>query len=265
MTLETIDWSLLGTEPDSPGTRLGAAELVVLVGVTGVGKSTTLEALARRRPIRVLPDRRSLADRVILPAAQRLEGVRREPVTDRVERFRLTAVYRGRHPGGVAEALASIAVAPELLAGPPLIFDGLRGEDECRWAAHQIPGARFVSLDAPTAVRLERLLARRSAFDRVAAAAPEVDSVFDAVPGLEALVSAHELEAIVAASDGAGIDRGELARKAAILVAEARNYDPSAARRVLAELPSRRRLFVDTAAATPSQLAEAIATWLDNR
>ncbi len=62
----------------------------------------------RRLPCFVLPDRRDLADRVVIPAVQDELGLPRAPVRDRVERFRMTARYRESHPGGMAQR----AVAP---------------------------------------------------------------------------------------------------------------------------------------------------------
>lgn len=69
--------------------------LLVLVGLTGVGKSTLVEALGLPR----LPDRRELVDRYVLPRY----GA--EPPIPREERFRLTRRFREEFPGGVAEVL----------------------------------------------------------------------------------------------------------------------------------------------------------------
>ena len=77
-------------------TRLVDSDLYILVGVTGVGKTTALQAVGDRLELCVLPDRRSVADEVILPAAQALGGESPSPVAERVERFRLTA--RGVQP-----------------------------------------------------------------------------------------------------------------------------------------------------------------------
>lgn len=93
------------------------APLLVLVGLTGVGKSTLVEALGLPR----LPDRRELVDRFVLPRY----GA--EPPIPREERFRLTRRFREEFPGGVAEVLARGYVPPK----PLLLFDGLRGKG--RW------------------------------------------------------------------------------------------------------------------------------------
>lgn len=66
------------------------APLLVLVGLTGVGKSTLVEALGLPR----LPDRRELVDRYVLPRYGATPPLPRE------ERFRLTRRFREEFPGG---------------------------------------------------------------------------------------------------------------------------------------------------------------------
>ena len=139
---------------------------LVLCGLTGVGKTTTMATL---RPLldRVLdlPERRLLVDQVVADLYQA------DPAAlDRIERFALTARFRADHPGGVAEILSQIAVRRDLAASP-LMFDGLRGADEIRYAAKALPRARFAALLATDFMRLNRLLRRADAFDRVATAA----------------------------------------------------------------------------------------------
>src|SRR3546814_4831368 len=72
----------------------------------------------------VLPGRRALTDRLILPLMTGSAG----PVTDRVERFRLTAAFKERHPGGMGDLMAWLVLPPGLPPGP-LLFDGLRSEE----------------------------------------------------------------------------------------------------------------------------------------
>lgn len=243
--------------------------IVIVVGVTGVGKSTTLEHLARRLDCHVLPDRRELADRVVIPAVQDELGVPRAPVRDRLERFRLTARYRERNPGGMAHALSRWRIDPEAHAGH-LIFDGLRGTDEIQWAIAKFPRSRFLGLRAPEAMRLMRLLGRHQNFDfaevpsaKLATAGRGVESLTGAVPGLEAMVPRAELAAMLGSSALEGVALDEIARKAAILVEEARNYDPAATLRMLeAELGPWRHLIVNTGALGPEEVADRVARWL---
>lgn len=245
--------------------------LVVVVGVTGVGKSTTLERLLRRLRCVLLPDRRDLADRVVLPVVQDELGEARHPVRDRLERFRLTARYRERNPGGLAHALSRLRVDPAVLGGGPLVFDGLRGVEEIGWAIGHLPRTRFLALRAPEAVRLLRLLGRGKGFDvadvpltAMAAAGRDVESLVAAVPGLDTLMAPEELASLLRTPSLAGVPIEEIARKAAILVEEARNYDPVATLRMLdAELGPWRRLIVNTAVTGPDEVAEAVARWLE--
>jgi hypothetical protein len=243
--------------------------MVVVVGVTGVGKSTTIEHLTRRLPFFVLPDRRELADRVVIPAVQDELGLPRAPVRDRVERFRMTARYRERNPGGMAHALARLRVDPAALGGH-LIFDGLRGTDEIQWAIAHLPRSRFLGLRAPESVRLLRLLGRHQKFDfaevqsaALATAERDVDSLLRAVEGLDGVMSREELGALLSSSALEGVTLDEIASKAAILVEESRNYDPAATMKMLeAELGPWRLLIVNTAAHTPDEVADHVTRWL---
>jgi hypothetical protein len=258
-------------DSEAPAHWLPATELplLVVVGVTGVGKSTTIERLSHRMRCVLLPDRRDLADQVVFPTMQDELGRPRQPVRDRLERFRLTALYRERNPGGMAYALSRLRVDPAALGGQ-LVFDGLRGVDEVRWAIAHLPRTRFLALRAPEAVRLRRLLGRGEGFDAAElpgaaldTAGRDVASLVAAVPGLDALVPPEELAILLGSPALAGVAFDDIARKAAILVEEARNYDPAATLRALEdELGPWRRLIVNTAVSVPDDVADQIARWL---
>jgi hypothetical protein len=243
--------------------------ILIVVGVTGVGKSTTIAALARRLSCFVLPDRRDVADQVVFPAVQDELGEPHRPVRDRLQRFRLTARYRERNPGGLAHALSRLRVDPDVITGRQVVFDGLRGLDEIRWAIDHLPRTRFLGLRAPESVRLLRLLGRGEGFDYAAVGAPagggrDASSLIDAVPGLEEVVPAEELTALLASPALREAPLEEIAAKAAILVEEARNYDPAAALHALeAELGPWRRLILNTAVAGPEEVASQVARWLE--
>ncbi len=113
-----------GTQPAPSWQPVAACELLIFVGLTGVGKSTTIEHLLRRNPAMLLPNRRTLTDSLIIDYVQRRDALPRVPVTDRAERFALTRRYRELRPGGMADALADIYVDRDVLA-KPLFFDGL--------------------------------------------------------------------------------------------------------------------------------------------
>lgn len=245
-------------ERGAPGERpLADWPLTVLVGVTGVGKSTALHALKAARPgLRVLPDRREVTDAVMLwPLAGR-------PVTDREERFALTARYRETHPGGMAQALASLRADPAHW-GQEAVFDGLRGLDEVAYAAQHFPAWRFVALGAPDAVRVRRLLGRADTFDRVglegSRATGDLRDSLEALPGAAEVFSSSELEELAAL--GTAHAPGEVLGKVRIVLSERRHYDPAAAERHLRTLPPERALVLDTVALNPEQVAARVQAW----
>lgn len=241
--------------------------LVIVVGLTGVGKSTTLEALRAAVPgARLLPNRRVLTDALVIPEAQRLEGEPQQPVRDRLERFRLTARYRSAHPGGMAHTLERYLASEAPGAGdaPLALFDNLRGEDEVGYAVGAFADARFVALEAPAELRVLRLAGRRDAFDHVVsgetsqgAGQPALLSRLQRIEGLERLVDIPRLAAAAAGLDAAAVETG-----ARVVVEESLHYDPEAAWRRLEPLAERRRLRLDTGRLAPHQVARRLASWL---
>ncbi|WP_291429958.1 ATPase [Deinococcus sp.] len=236
--------------------RLSQLPLTVLVGLTGVGKSTALAALtAADAGVRVLPDRREVTDAVmILPLAG-------AAVRDREERFRLTAQYRQAHPGGMAQALGSL-LADTGHWGQTPVFDGLRGLDEVRFAAQSFPAWRFVALGAPDTVRVRRLLGRADAFDQVGGAQGGTtlrESLAD-LKGAAEVFTPQELDAL-AELPAQGFAPDDVLAKVKIVVSERRNYDPVAAEAFLRTLPPARALVLDTVALDPAGVARAVRTW----
>lgn len=233
--------------------RLGDLPLTVLVGVTGVGKSTALKAL-EREALRVLPDRREVTDAVmILPVAGR-------EVRDREERFRLTASYRESHPGGMAQALGSL-VADLRVWGKSPVFDGLRGLDEVQYAAQSFPTWRFVALGAPDVVRVQRLLGRGDGFDQVQTETKgDLRAALTELKGVDEVFSAAELDELAALATQ-GHRAQDVLAKVKIVVSERRNYDPLAAEAFVRTLPGDRALILDTVALSPEQVAEAVRVW----
>lgn len=257
MTASSLPGLRAGGPAPAPSERpLADLALTVLVGVTGVGKSTALGALHAARPgLRVLPDRREVTDAVmILPLAGR-------PVTDREERFALTARYREAHPGGMAQALGSL-LADTGVWGPSPVFDGLRGLDEVRYAAEAFPAWRFVALGAPDAVRVRRLLGRADRFDQVRAGegGDDLRAALAGLRGVEAVFATAELDAL-AALEQEGHAAPDILAKTKIVVSERRNYDPAAAEGFLRTLPPTRALVLDTVALNPEAVARAVQDW----
>ncbi|WP_237724778.1 AAA family ATPase [Deinococcus alpinitundrae] len=242
-------------QPARPPTAqlLSATPLIVLVGVTGVGKSTALAALSAEH-LRVLPDRREVTDAVMIgPLAGRA-------VSDRQERFALSARYREAHPGGMAQALGGLWAAPE--AGERLVFDGLRGLDEVQYAAGQCAGWRFVNLHAPDVLRVRRLLGRNDSFDQVqSSSGGDLARELAALPGAGQVFTPTEL-AELAALEAEGHPPADILAKTRIVLTEKLNYDPAAACTFLLTLPPERVLDLDTAALSPLEVARRIRSWL---
>lgn len=244
------------------------APLLILVGVTGVGKSTTLAALKEAGFVYLLlPDRRALTDDLIIARIQAEDGEPLRTVTDRGERFAYTRRYRERYGGGMAHALTSLrvdtAAAAAAIAGQQhLLFDGLRGADEVRYAAAHLPQARFLVLDAPDVVRVERLLTRRDAFDQIAATTQiDVANLFADLPGVDEFFTLAEQQHLLSLVVHGRASAEDLRAKLAIVVTERRNYDPAAAIAELTRLASARTLVVDTAQTPAKEVAQRVVAW----
>lgn len=242
--------------------------VTIIIGLTGVGKSTTLELLAAAgTTFTLLPNRRELADHIIIASLQQAAGLPLELVTDRVKRFEYTARYRAQHPGGMAHALSQLLIAPAQSA-PRLIFDGLRGLEEVQHAVAIFPQARFVVLDAPDMVRLTRLLKRGDAFDTTAlelnAGGQNLLAALLTLPDIEAVFAEPELRQIARLAHAAGIEDEAAVKKVKIIVEERRNYDPDAARVFLTRSQhSHPTLVIDTASHSVEAVARQIAAWLN--
>jgi hypothetical protein len=244
--------------------------LVIMVGLTGVGKSTVLELLPEQGlKFTLLPNRRDITDQIIIASLQAEAGQPVGPVTDRLERFEYTARYRDKFPGGMAHALSRLIINAAT-AQSLLIFDGLRGLNEVQHAVTYFPLARFVVLDAPDTVRLTRLLNRGDVFDvtssKIQADLPASQDLMAAlrdVPHVEAVFNEESLHQIAAGARLAQIPVGEVVQKISIIVKERRNYDSSTARVHLTQtLPPQQVLVIDTASHPARVVAEKIAHWL---
>ncbi len=241
-------------------------KLLFLLGLTGVGKSTAVSALqAFRGPVTLLPNRRALTDALIIPDVQREAGQPVQAVSDRVERFELTRRYRERYPGGMVHALSRYLEAhPQLGANPAslVVFDNLRGLDEARAGVKTFPDARFILLDAPPLVRLERLVGRNDRFDRVAPSRLENTTFAEklmALEGLEAVFDPYELARL----EARGVPEGELLKAVRIILEEARNYDVRAAAAYLREVKDAAGFLpLETAEMSTTEVQARIREWL---
>lgn len=245
--------------------RLADLPLVVVVGVTGVGKSTALSALGG---VNVLPDRRALTDALII--GPQLDGREELAALDREERFQLTGLYRHTHPGGMAEALGALC-ADEGRWPAPLLFDGLRGTDEVGYALERFPDWRFVSLFAPDEVRVRRLLGRRDRFDALAGsedrpavsrpAPPRLYGELEALNTDVGVFTPEELDRLARLPAEGYAPAGVIAATR-IVLSERRQYDPQAARALLAGHSAFKVLDLDTLALSPDAVAGRIRAWL---
>ena len=270
--------------------------VLILVGVTGVGKSTAVDALrARWGEISLLPNRRKIADLLVIPTVQGWDGDPPTTVTDRRRRFDYTGRYRQRHPGGLAHAFSRLVLQRRPAVpgrGAVTIFDGLRGADEVSFAVQSLPLARFAVLNAPDVVRVERLLQRQDAFDQVSensggqrpvpsgqrpvpsddtpdatrhcSSASDGGFRWEEVAEGQDLFTREEQDHLAALVSRGEVDGAELAAKIAIVAAERRNYDPHAAVEILRAAALDRTVVVDTTTHSPTEVAAKLERLLAN-
>lgn len=256
----------VGEPAPAPWRPLTHTPLWIIVGVTGVGKSTTLQNLTKQGfAYTLLPNRRVLTDQLIISYMQALAGQPVQPVTDRKLRFDYTRRYREQFSGGMSHALTQLWIHPATL-GENLIFDGLRGADEVGHAVQALPLARFIVLNAPDVVRVQRLLGRNDAFDQVGsgsttAAPPTHVASFAALglPEASALFNRAEEQRLLALVQPNGVTAEDLRAKLQIVIEERRNYDPAAAITVLQSQAPNRTLVIDTTQNSPSEVVANIS------
>lgn len=237
--------------------------ITFIVGQTGVGKSTTLDALADSgTTFELLPNRRALADTIIIPEMQlELNEVVQE-VHDRVERFRLTAAYREKYSTGMVHALAKYLEQNDIPEAN-LVFDNIRGLEECKGALALFPEARFIFLSAPPFVRLERMLGRSDAFDQVAATRLENTVFIENLQAIAGAKDAFDLYEVARFEASSGHSDEAILGAVKIISAEVQNYNAPAAANFLKEhLDSRRLLYLDTSQLSITEVKQSIQEWL---
>lgn len=256
----------IGSPAAAAWQSIRALPLLIFVGVTGVGKSTTLEHVMKAVASSLLPDRRLLTDDLIIAEMQQLDhqqtGAPLGPVKDRKLRFEYTRRYRELYPGGMAQALSQLLIDRRELSNL-LIFDGLRGDNEVRAAAELLPRARFVMLDAPDVVRVQRLLGRADAFDQIAAGASQSTQSlanFAALGVAEAgdLFTVREEHLLLSLARSGAVSAEDLRAKLQIVVEERRNYDPLTTRVALHHCAGERSLVIDTTQHNAKQVSKLV-------
>ena len=259
--MRVFDLAWLATAQVEHGFRpISTTSLIILVGVTGVGKTTTVNAMRDAGiSFDLLPNRRTLTDDLIIAHLQQMDGTPVERVTDRMARFAFTRRYRELYTGGMAHALAQLWVQND----QPLLFDGLRGVNEIEHAVAALPNANFLVLDAPHFVRLRRLLGRGDAFDAVGASSQTVSGNITqlselGVAGVDALFSAEQAAQLVQLVNSGQLAPDELTSKLKIVSAERANYDPAATIKTLQQLAPDRTWLFDTNKLSPEEIAQQV-------
>ena len=252
---------------------LADVDLTIFVGLTGVGKTTTLEAVADLGfTLTLLPNRRTLTDDLLIAELQLADGDPVSTVRDRAQRFAYTRRYREQYAGGMAHALAQLLLKRNVpttnvstidTVDVRYLFDGLRGVNEVTHAARLLPRARFVVLTASDFVRVQRLLGRNDQFDQVAVSDKQIEAV-DLLGEAASLFSAKEEEQLYALVQTGQVDPAELQAKLKIVQTERQNYDSDASIDALLSVAPQRTLVVDTAIYSPQQVAEQIVTFLQS-
>lgn len=261
---DTLAFSFDSIEIPESFLPLTQLPLLILVGLTGVGKSTVIDLLAKTLPFTLLPNRRELTDEIIIASLQKEAGEPIKPVADRLKRFEYTARYRAKYAGGMAQALAQVVVKASH-AGELFIFDGLRGLNEVQHGSATFPQARFIVLEAPDLVRLSRLLKRGDHFDIVQGHPEQIDQdlvgALQAVPEIELVFTLQQLSQIAQAVGDHPAE--DILKKVAIIVEERRNYDSRVARDYLVQsLPPRQLLVIDTTTMPPEEVVAQIRQWV---
>ena len=258
--LEVPVESLSAEDPSESGwIELADTKLLIIVGVTGVGKSTTVNALkAGGLSFTLLPNRRELTDRFMIRQLQKQAGEAVEPVTDRAARFDYTRRYREQHWGGMGHVISQLSIEPSALTADWLVFDGLRGENEVMVAAKSLPNARFLLLDAPDSVRIQRLLKRNDVFDQIQSTGVGAADLGDT----SNFLNDEELAQLVSLVQQGQVTLDELKGKLEIVRKERENYSPARTKMALFHDARDRTVYIDT---VTKSAAEAAAETIDQR
>lgn len=230
----------------------------ILVGVTGAGKTTLKTRLLKKYRFYPLPGRRILTDRIILPLMQQNDEIH-GPVNDRNKRFAYTKAFRDIHPGGMGYVLSQIKIK-DVNCSTPVLFDGLRGIDEIRYAAKTILSTFFIVLTAPDHIRIKRLMSRQDPFDKIKGRITASD-----VAQFEKICSSCQQEELFDYAKKIGISKAAVVEKAKIIIKEKNNYDHEAAGCFLAGTVPDRTIVIDSSKHSPQQIVTAVDMRLQNK
>lgn len=144
--------------------KISSLPLYILIGLTCTGKSTLILNLTKdSQHFKVMPNRRDITSKCIIEPLQFFLG---KPVGDlqRIDRYSYVGKFREYYYGGMAYVLDNIYL--KNINPSCLIFDGLRGENEVKYAVEKFPKAHFIALITSDFNRLIRLIFRDDPHDR---------------------------------------------------------------------------------------------------
>ena len=245
----------LGTGSASPPgwQAITSLPLIIIVGVTGTGKTTLINNLANvGYDFELLPDRRNLTDQLIITPLQREDNqdVRTLPRMQRVPYIRR---YKQRHPAGLAYAISQLYV-DSASCNKFWIFNGLRGESEINYAIDAFPKAQFIVLDASNIVRAQRLLKRKDPYDRMTKFKQDNNSMLEEVDSFAALgipeaakfFSFDEEQMLLEMARNGSVTLQELRDILQLLCVESSLYNKDETIATLFSLAPERTLIIDT-------------------
>lgn len=257
------EWLAVGSATADAWVSLADLNLLIFVGLTGVGKTTTLTELSALVDYTLLPNRRTLTDELQIAELQIADGDPVATVQDRAARFAYTRRYREQYKGGMAHALMQLMVKRDDLLPELLLFDGLRGANEVLHAVNHLPHAQFVVLMASDFVRVQRLLSRNDQFDQIGTMVGYTERSGEDILGDAASIFVEsERRKLVGLVESGAVEAEALQAKLKIVMAERQNYDQDTSCAVLEEFAPERTLVVNTNLHAPSEVARQIAAFV---
>lgn len=154
--------------PQLGDVSVGELSVLMLVALTGTGKSTTLNALHDLNIVDysdTIPNRRKIANLIVIPTAQVLLNEKIIPVTDRTHRFFYTKTFADYFPGGFSVAYRWLFTRSSPI---PIISEGIRGNNEIAFALQNNLNWQIIELTIDPMIRLQRLSNRNDTFDNIA-------------------------------------------------------------------------------------------------
>jgi hypothetical protein len=239
--------------------------LIIIVGVTGTGKTTLTDNLADAGyEFELLPDRRNLTDQLIIAPLQR-EDNQKVHTLPRMQRVPYIRRYKQRHPAGLAYAISRLYVDSKT-CNKFWVFNGLRGKSEVSYAIDAFPKAQFIVLDASNITRAQRLLKRKDPYDRTTKFKQDNDSMLEkaasfaalGVPEAAEIFSLDEEQKLLKMVRNDSVTLSELRDILQLLSVESSLYKKDETIATLLSLAPERTLVIDTTTLNPKEVAHKI-------